>query len=198
MSIFPRHKTDYFEFMPPGLAYWYYLNSRLILAGLRSKNKVNQIAEGWVTPNLLIYPPESLIKERKMNGRKPTGNGSKPSSGNGKSLPIRWVNHTLTAEDINALEGETANLELLSSHLIQLVGSGLGVSVKYDHIRKSYNCCIYGSDNRNDGQSCGISGFSPDLRDAVLLSLYKFNNCLQGSFDGCSSETAIIQSSRFR
>jgi len=135
--------------------------------------------------------------ENKLNGRKPKRHGDSVGGSNDKSAPFRWINVQLTSEDINILEGETADLEQLAYAFIQLGVRGLGLSIKYDSARKSYAVSIYGSDSTANMQPCGISGSSPDLRDALLVSLYRFNHCLQGSFDGCTSKDAIVQPKRF-
>jgi hypothetical protein len=136
--------------------------------------------------------------ENEMNGRKPKR--SEPNVGNSdvKPAPIRWINIPLTSEDLALLERETANLEQLALAYIQLGVRGLGLSVKYDSTRKHYNVSIYGSDMAANNQPCGISGAASDLRDALLVSLFRFNSCLQGSFDGSSLTDTTVQSARFK
>lgn len=133
-----------------------------------------------------------------MNGRKPTRPNARPSSSNGKSVPFEWINISLTDQDIDILEREEANLEQLALAYISLGVQRLGLSVKYDLTRKSYTVSIYGCDMGNDGKPCGISSSAAELRDALLVSLYRFNFGLQGSFDGRTSKGDAVQSKRFR
>lgn len=133
-----------------------------------------------------------------MNGRKPRKPSDKSSGSNGQPLPFRWINVSLTAEDLDILEREEANLEQLSCAFIELGVRGFGLSIKYDSARKQYSVSIYGSDMANNNQPCGISGAAADLRDALLVSLFRFNTRLQGSFDGSAVENAAIQPSRFK
>jgi hypothetical protein len=124
--------------------------------------------------NLLVYPPKDLLKEYILNGRKPkgstTGNGDKPS----QSPPLEWINAPLTAEDYIALERDASGLEYLSGLLIGLVCRGYGVSVKYDSERRRYNCTIYRPPSDSNRRHMGLSGFAPDVRDAILVTLYRF------------------------
>lgn len=133
-----------------------------------------------------------------MNGRKSKQLGSRSSGGDGKSLPFEWINVPLTAEDFDILERETADIEQLALAFIKLGVQRLGLSIKYDRARESYTVSIYGCDMGNANKPCGISGASSDLRDALLVSLYRFNHCLQGSFDGRTNQNTTIQPKRFR
>lgn len=133
-----------------------------------------------------------------MNGRKSKRIGTVNGSSNGKSAAFQWINIPLTSEDLNLLEHETAGIEQLALAFIQLGVLGLGLSVKFDRVGKSYSVSIYGCDSRNNMRPCGISGAAPDLRDALLVSLFRFNHGLQGSFDDSTNTDSIVQSPRFR
>lgn len=133
-----------------------------------------------------------------MNGRKPSRPRLGHGDGNDKSPTFQWINIALTSEDLDILEGEEADLEQLAFAFISLGMRGLGLSVKFDNAGKSYSVSIYGRDSRNNNKPCGISGAAADLRDAILVSLFRFNNRLQGSFDGCTTEDSIIQPKRFK
>lgn len=197
MSIIHPHFRDYFDFAPTDLALWWYYNSELFLRCLTQPKYHKPAFGSHLSANMLIYPPKCNIKEDEMNGRKPKTTQPQPSSSNGVSVPLRWINIPLTPENINLLEGETADLEQLSFAFVSLGMHGLGLSIKFDNVRKSYNCSIYGSDSANHNQPCGVSGAAPVLRDALLVCLFRFNSCLQGSFDGQSNQNAAVQSRRF-
>ena len=198
MSVLYHHFEEYQEFLPLDAALWFRETKDLVVSMLRSTKFKRGIFGTSLSGQLLIYPPENIRMENILNGRKPKRDGSQPSNGNGKPSTFRWVNIPLTSQDELILEQETADIELLSSSLIQLVVRGFGVSVKYDNARKSYNCSIYGCDLRNNMQPCGISGSASDVRDAILVSLYRFNTCLQGSFDGSTLEDTTFQPKRFK
>jgi hypothetical protein len=133
-----------------------------------------------------------------VNGRKPTKPRARSGSSNGESLPFEWINVRLTDKDLDILEAETADLEQLALAYISLGVQRLGLSIKFDRVGESFVVSIYGFDLRNNNKPCGISGAAPDLRDALLVSLYRFNHCLQGSFDGRTDQNTTIQSRRFR
>jgi hypothetical protein len=147
--------------------------------------------------NLLVQPPKKLIMEGLMSGRKPKTNGGRDSIRDSKSPSFRWVNVPLEDTDFDYLERQEATLEQLALDYVQLATRGFGTSVKYDPARKSFNCCIYGSSAGDDSDKCGLSGHSPDLRDALLVTLYRFDIKLQGEFPAFSSDSTIHKSRRF-
>ena len=198
MSVLHPHFGFPEDCLPIEAAIWWRDNYDLFLRCLTSKKYAKPLYGTTVSGNLLIYPPKCDIKESILNGRKSTKSGSRSGAGAGVSTAFQWVNVSLTAEDLDTLAGETADLEQLSLAFVAVGAVGFGLSVKFDSAGKSYTCCIYGPDNANDGRPCGISGRSPDLRDALLVLLFKFNNRLQGSFDGVSNQDAIVQSRRFQ
>jgi len=186
------------DYVPIETNIWWRDHSDLFLRCLTQGKYLKPRFNSPSTGNLLIYPPKTNRMENEMNGRKPKRH--EPSVGNrdAKSTAFRWINISLTSEDLDILEQETASLEQLAYAFIQLGVFGLGLSVKFDSARKSYTVSIYGSDISNNMQPCGISGSATELRDALLVSLYRFNHGLQGSFDGCTNKDATVQPNRFR
>jgi len=198
MSILHPHWQDPETFLPLETALWWRDHKELFLRALTQPKYRGKSQFSDLSGNLIIYPPKCNRMENEMNGRKPQRHGTGSSNGNGKSLPFKWINVTLTAEDIATLERETASLEQLALAYIELGVLGLGLSIKYDSVRKHFSVSIYGSDMANNNQPCGISGSATELRDALLVSLYRFNTCLQGSFDGSTTSDATVQSGRFK
>lgn len=198
MSVIHPHFGFVEDCLPLEAALWWRDHSELFLRVLTSPRYRRAGYDSDKSGNLLIYPPKCDIKETILNGRKSTKPSTRPATGASESLPFQWINIPLTPEDLAVLSTETAGLEQLSLAYISLGAVGLGLSVKFDFTRKSYTVCIYGPDNAANMRPCGISGQSPDLRDALLVCLYKFNNRLQGSFDGSTGETNSIQSGRFK
>jgi hypothetical protein len=197
MSVIHPHFQDFWDNSPIELALWWYFNSELFLRCLTQPKYHKPLWGSNLSGNLIIYPPKCDIKEEKMNGRKPKQPVARFSDSNAQPSPLRWINIPLTDKDIALLEGETASLEQLAFAFVSLGMHGLGLSIKYDSTRKSYNCSIYGPDLAANMQPCGVSGAAPDLRDALLVSLFRFNSCLQGSFDGQSAKNPTVQSRRF-
>lgn len=198
MSVLHPHFSFPEDCLPIEAAVWWRDNSDLFLRCLTSVKYRRPVYGTSSSGNLLIYPPKCDIKEEILNGRKPKQSGGGLGTGNNKSAAFQWINVSLTAEDVDTLSKEQADLEQLSLAYIAVGGLGFGLSVKYDSAGKSYTVCIYGPDMANDGRPCGVSGRSSDLRDAILVCLFKFNNRLQGSFDGVSNQDATVQSRRFQ
>lgn len=198
MSILHPHWEYPESFLPIETALWWRDHSDLFFQVVMSPRYHKAVFGSELSGNLLIYPPKCDIKEDILNGRKLKRSGTGPDSSDGKSLPFQWVNVALADQDFDILERETANIEQLALAYLNLGVQRLGLAVKFDNARKSYTVSVYGSDSRNNMQPCGVSGSAPDLRDALLVLLYKFNNRLQGSFDGSTSQNTAVQSRRFR
>ncbi len=198
MSIIHPHRTFPSDLVPIEVNMWWAQNADLFLRCLTQVKYHRSTFYSEASGNLLIYPPKCNIKENEMNGRKPSRHGSGTSNSNGKPSSFQWINIPLTSEDLDTLEREEASIELLAYDFIQLGVRGFGLSVKYDNARKSYSVSIYGSDSTNNNKPCGISGSSAELRDALLVSLYRFNIGLQGSFDDSTTSNTILQSGRFK
>jgi len=182
---------------PAVLLTWWRDNYQVFLRALTYDRYRRFYGQGSISNNLLIYPPECNRMENKLNGRKPQRHERGLGSSNAQPSSIRWINIALTSEDLSILEREEASLEQLAFSFVQLGMFGLGLSIKYDRTRKSYSVSIYRPSDATNVQSLGISGASPDLRDALLVSLYRFNHCLGGSFDNAPDTDATVQPRRF-
>ena len=186
------------DVLPTEAALWWRDNVELFCSILLSPRYHKAVFGSNMSGNLLIYPPKCNKMENTMNGRKSTRTKPQSSNGDAQSLPLRWINLPLTPEDLDTLGQTEINCEQLALAYIELGSHGLGLSVKYDSFRKQYSVSIYGSDVSNHGQPCGISGAAPNLWDAILVSLFRFNSRLQGSFDGSTLNNPDIQPARFR
>lgn len=198
MSIIPPVFNLPCDLLPPDAALWWLKNSDLFLRLLRQGKNGKRPFVGNLSHNLLIYPPEYHKVENEMNGRKPKQSQPRPTHSDGKPLPFQWINVPLTPEDVSILEREEASLEQLALAYLSVGMRGFGLSCKYDFARKSYTVCIYRPNDGTDVQPCGVSGAASDLRDALLVLLFKFNSGLGGSFDNAAVESNAIQSRRFR
>ena len=196
MSTLPFPRLEPVDFFTIELMLWWIKAAPVAMDMLLNPKYRRATFGSTLSGNLLIYPLKNLIMETDMNGRKSKDNGAKHSLPANKSLPFGWVNCPLTSEDYDYLEQQTASLELLTSNLIQLVVRGFGVSVKYDHARKSFNVCIYRPDIGDGRQPLGLSGHSTDVRDAILVTLYRFDHKLGGEFPDRIMEGTSNQPSR--
>lgn len=184
------------DHVPTCLLSWWVTARPVILRVLESKRYRRPAWNSHLSGNLLIYPPEYLYKEPILNGRKSKGrtigNGVVPS----QSTPLEWVNAPLTSEDYLALEQSTYGLEYLAGCLVGLVSRGYGVSVKYDSQRKRCNCTIYRPPSDTNRRHLGLSGFASDVRDAVLVTLYRFEHKCGGELSDGLVGDAHNQSQR--
>ena len=127
--------------------------------------------------------------------------GSQRFDSNSKVLrgEFKWLNVRLEPKDIEELERSDSTLEFLAASLCGLASDGYGFSIKPTDQGKSYCVTIHRPDSDDSGVTYGMSSFGGELRDALLVALYKFDVCLEGSFDdiGQFLETSKPQQ-RFR
>lgn len=112
---------------------------------------------------------------------------------------FKWANIRLEPSDIDELERSTSTVEFLATSLCGLASDGYGFSVKPVDKGESICCTIIRSDPDNPGITYGMSSFGGELRDTLLVALYKFDVLLEGSFDGIASFCETSKSKqRFR
>jgi len=164
------------DYVPTALQSWYARANPVILQVLTSPKYYKAVFGSSQSGNLLIQPPIDLINGDDMNGNKSQrtrrGNSKQPD----ESPSFRWVNAPLTDEDYDILERTETDLESLAAMLIGLVGRSYGVSVKFDSVRERFNCVVYRSFPDNNGRGVGLSGHAPNVRDAILVTLYRFES----------------------
>lgn len=129
-----------------------------------------------------IYHAQQWHREIILNGRKPKNNNARVGGGAGQSRPVVWINIPLTDEDLSELERAEDSLEYLSCGLLELVGDGLSISAKFQPGRDNYCVSIYRPSDDSGLQSVGVSGFAPQLRDAILVALFRYHSKLGGQF----------------
>jgi len=196
MSFFHVHFSYVEDNMNPELAAWWLTAHVVILRVLTSPKYRRPVWGTTLSGNLLIQPPKNLIMETHMNGRKPKSSSSRNGSIPVQPASLEWINSPLTPEDYDLLEHDSASLEYLSGVLIGLVGRCYGVSVKFDSERRRYNCTIYRSPSDGNRRHLGLSGFAPDLRDSILVTLYRFNVKCGGELTDSLVENSSNQSVR--
>jgi hypothetical protein len=125
-----------------------------------------------------------------MNGRRPKTLGNKPSSKSTEPGTNQWLSIPLSDEDVTSLADAKDKLEHLSAGLLSLVSDTVCVSIKFQSERNQYCVSIYRPGRGSGGSVVGLSGFSTDLRDAVLVALYKFHVKLGGQLPERLSDTA--------
>lgn len=196
MPVSSLHYDHFSNFMSGELALWFYTAWPTILRVLTDRKYRKKSFWSDSSLNLLLYPPEHLIKENILNGRKPKNQSGTNRVKSDQPPPLEWLDGSLTLEDIDFLEHDATSVEHLASVLISLVSDGYGVSVKFDTVRERYNCTIYRPPTGKQRRHLGLSGNSPTVRDAVAVTLYRFEHKFGGVIDDASLDDAHAQQKR--
>lgn len=162
------------DFLSPALAIWFYATWPVFLLMFQRTRYRVPVYGTHLSGNLFVYPPKSMLNGEKMDDNKSKRNGSRNRGKSEQSSSFQWVNVPLTDEDYDQLERVTSDLPTLGAMLVGLVSGGYGVTVKYDSERKRFNCTVYRSSGDDNSRSLGLSSHAPDLRDAIAVTLYKF------------------------
>ncbi len=191
-----NHYPD--EFIQPELLPFWSQNKELVVHTLLHGKDDRFRNVTSFSRNLFVYPSEYDIKELELRGNKSKGSVGGNSGKSSQPGGIQWLNVPLDSSDVDDLERDASTLEYLAAALVGLVGDGYGISVKYQAERKSYSCTIYRPDTGGGSGGYGVSGFAPDVRDAVLVTLFKFERKLGGEFPtGGNASPFLAQSKRF-
>jgi len=198
MWLFSPHKAYPEDLLQPELIQWWTHARGTAMLLLTSPKYRKKLVWSDSSDNILIYPPTHYRKRDILNGRK-LKNQSRLNSGRAEqSAPIEWLDGLLAAEDLSVLGSDEATLEHLACRLISLVADGYGVAVKYNSEREQYNCTIYRPPYGDERRHLGLSGFSPDLRDALLVTVYRFDVIFGGRINDSSvDDTRVKQKRRF-
>lgn len=129
-----------------------------------------------------------------------TGNASANRnfrSGSGNEW--KWANIELSSTDIDVLTNSNATLEYLAGCIAVLANDGIGVTIKPIDSGESICVTLYRPDFQGNRYTIGVSSFGGNVRDALLVTLYKLDEKLGGEFDNAVEYvSAIPQKSRFR
>lgn len=153
--------------------------------------------------NLTSYDIFSELKGYKMPRKKGEPNASgdrfKRDNSGVQRNDIKWLNIKLTDEDVNELTASDATFEFLVASVVGLCTDGLALSIKTVDEGKSYCVTLIGSNLGSSGAAYGLSSFAGELRDALLVSLYKFDTYLEGDIsNGDKFVNSTQQDKRFR
>ena len=185
-------------FMRPDLQQWWVHAEPVVIAVLTQRKYRGKSFYSNQSNNLLLYPPENLIRRDILNGRKPKNQSRFNGSKSEQPAALEWLDGSLTPEDIDVLEHDETSLEYLAGVLISLVSDGYGCSVKLDIERERFNCTIYRPPSGKQRRHLGLSGHSPNLRDALLVTLYRFNIKYGGVLDDSTvGDSSAKQKRRF-
>jgi len=123
-----------------------------------------------------------MPRKGNSNGRVKGLDGKRdiPQSGGGG---WRWINIRLTDEDIAVLSNADDTLEYLAASVLALAMEGVNITVKSMDGGETICCTLNRPDSDNRGGVSGISSFSGTVRDALLVSLYKYERLLGGEWD---------------
>ena len=119
------------------------------------------------------------------------GKQNEHSNGSGKQFgsskyggnELKWINIKLTDEDYATLEQSEATMEYLATCVLGLCVDGYGISLKPVDNGKSFCCTIIGSAVSGSSGSLALASFAGTVRDVLLVTVYKFDDKLGGSFD---------------
>lgn len=124
---------------------------------------------------------EQLIVARsrgvKTNDRPSNKNQSANSSGRGN---VRWINVSLSDDDAAFLTETSTGFSELAAMACEYVARGYSLTIKPMDGGDSVMACIVGSASGNPDVSVGLSGFAANVRDALLVLCYKFEDKLGG------------------
>ncbi len=136
-------------------------------------------------------------KPRSKNGNNNAGS----STGSDKSLgglgTVQWINIRLSPEDVLELERSEATLEYLGARFVELAVSGLNISLKPVDGGRSFCATLIRPPHEGSSGSVGLSGFGGNVRDALLVLVYKFDVICGGEADTLSNFIAPVYD-RFR
>lgn len=107
----------------------------------------------------------------------------------------KWVNIPITDADIDELSGSESTFEFLAASLCALAGDGIGFSIKLIDSGKSFCVTLNGPDIPGGSTIYGVSSFAGELRDALLVALYKFDIHLEGDW---SNVTKLVEAAKPR
>lgn len=141
-----------------------------------------------------------LYMPRKGKQNDNTGNtGGNRNFGQSSGNEWKWANIELSSADIDILTNSNTTLEYLAGCIAVLANDGIGVTIKPVDSGKSVCVTIYRPDFQGNGYTVGISSFGGNVRDALLVTLYKLDEKLGGEFNNAVEYVqAIPPKSRFR
>lgn len=122
---------------------------------------------------------EQLIMAR-TRGVKTDGNTrgqTQPIAGR-SNAPVRWLNVNLTDDDAAFLAESDATLDQLAAMACSMVVRGYSLTIKPMDGGGSVMACIVGQSSTHPDVNVGLSGFSDNVRDALLVLCYKFEDKL--------------------
>lgn len=160
---------------------WLAKNRRISSAKLSSYETLRELG---------LYMPRKKGDKANVDGNSRFG-GKQSVFGN----ELKWINIPLTDEDIDELSGSQSTVEFLAASLCSLATDGYGFSIKPVDSGKSLCCTINRPDLFGDGIAYGMSSFAGELRDVLLVALYKFDVKLEGDFANC---TPFLETSKPR
>jgi len=181
------------DVLPLPVAIWFYETWPVFMLMFTRTRYRRPVWGSNLSGNLLIYPPDYVLNGEKMNDNNAKRNGGRNRGKSEQSPSFQWINVTLTDEDYDQLELVTSDLPTLGAMLVGLVVGGYGVTVKYDSERKRFNCTIYRPGGDNNSRPVGLSSFAPDLRDAIAVTLYKFEVKCGGELKPDTSDNSSNQ-----
>lgn len=152
----------------------------------------------FTTNDALRLLEDSMPRKGKQNGNADNNSGrfrdSQPNGGK-----FRFVNITLSDDDLAELELSEATLEYLVARLLDIYRESVSFSIRHVDARKSHCVTLIGPDCRDDRNTVGVSSFAATERDACLVAVYKFDILLDGDWRSINEfDASPEQRRRFR
>ena len=180
MSVDWFHGSLPVDFLPPELIQWWFRWGDKCTAQLTHPKIFKNSHVPTTSENFFVYPTHDFIMENLMNGRKSKTQSGSNGTSNQQSTPLEWINIPLSDEDLNILASDEKDFDTLAALLCNVASRGYGISIKRTNEGKSYSVTIYRPPTIDDRRNLGLSSSSSSLRDALLVTLYKLEVCLQG------------------
>jgi len=110
---------------------------------------------------------------------------------------IKWINVRIDSDDAAFLAESTAGFSELAAMACEYVARGYSLTVKPMDGGDSVMACLTGQSSTHPDVTCGVSGFASNVRDALLVLCYKFEDKLAGQLPLPDGEVDT-QRARFR
>lgn len=136
-------------------------------------------------------------KPRTKNGNNNARSGAGGNKSLGGSGTVQWCNIRLAPEDVLDLERSEATLEYLGARFVELAVSGANISLKPADGGQSFCATLICPPHEGSSGSVGLSGFGGNVRDALLVLVYKFDVICGGEIDTLSNFVTPVHN-RFR
>lgn len=142
---------------------------------------------------------EEQLAMARSRGVKTNGNPSRENQpvNNRSGNTVRWLNVRLDSDDETFLAESVTGFSELAAMACEYVAHGYSLTIKPMDGGDSVMACLIGKSSTHPDVTVGVSGFASNVRDALLVLCYKFEDKLAGQLPLPDGE-ANPSRSRFR